>query len=99
MTTNDRERKRTRKAKPTSSTIREFCARHDLARSTYFEWQRKGLGPSVYRVGRTVRITDEAEREWLEKARNGGFSTPQKEEAPSKERRKKKRIRRREDDQ
>lgn len=49
-----------------SSTIAEFCHRHNIGRTTYFAWQKAGLGPREIRVGRVVRIGNEAEREWIE---------------------------------
>lgn len=99
MTQDTREPRLLRKKKISASSIKDFCRRYGIAETTFHNWQHKGIGPKTIKIGGTVRITDEDEREWLEKARNGGFPTPQKEEAPSKERRKKKRIRRREDDQ
>lgn len=98
MTQNAREQRLPRRNKISASSIKSFCRRYGIAETTYHNWQRKGLGPKAIKIAGTVRITDEAEREWLEIAANGGFLSPQKEEK-SKERSKKKRNRRREDDQ
>lgn len=48
-----------------SSTISQFCARHRFGRTTYFKMRNSGCGPRELRQGRVVRITADAEREWL----------------------------------
>jgi len=49
-----------------SSSIREFCARHKIALSTFYELEKIGQGPRTYRVGRKIRrISFAAERDWL----------------------------------
>lgn len=58
-----------RKLKPTESrdafSIREFCRRHNISVGTYYNLQRKGLGPRQSRVsaGRVI-ITVESAAEW-----------------------------------
>lgn len=49
-----------------SSTISQFCRRHNIGRTTYFKLRKLGLAPKEIRVGRVVRIGGEAEREWIE---------------------------------
>lgn len=49
-----------------SSSIGEFCARHRIAVSTFYELEKIGEAPVTYRIGRKIRrITPEAERDWL----------------------------------
>jgi hypothetical protein len=51
-----------------SMTIPQFCKLHRIGRSTYYELQRKGLGPVVMQhLGRIVRISAEANRDWIKK--------------------------------
>lgn len=54
-----------------SSTIDQFCARHRMGRTTYFKIRSHGYGPKELRYGRLVRITAEAEREWLTRMQSG----------------------------
>jgi hypothetical protein len=56
---------------PTSSTISQLCARHRFGRTSYFKLRKEGLGPKELRHGRLVRITAEAEREWLNRMQVG----------------------------
>ncbi|MCK1691617.1 transcriptional regulator [Bradyrhizobium sp. 145] len=48
-----------------SYTIDEFCNRHKFSRSTYYKLQRVGKGPRTMPVLDCVRISEEAEREWI----------------------------------
>lgn len=50
-----------------SSTISQFCTRHNFGRTTYFKLRKDGHGPTELRHGRLVRITAEAEREWMDR--------------------------------
>lgn len=54
-----------------SFTIAEFCARHGLSRSTYYNLQLRDLGPQTFKIGRLVRITRDAERAWVTKVESG----------------------------
>lgn len=56
-----------RKAFRASFAINEFCARHGLARSSYYDLKDKGFGPTELRAGGIIRITREAEKEWIER--------------------------------
>ncbi len=49
------------------STVEEFCAQHDLARSTFFRLRREDKAPRIMRVGRRVLITHEAAAAWRAK--------------------------------
>lgn len=49
-------------------TIDEFCRRHKICRATFYNWKKSGLGPREMRVGSVVRITAEAETEWMRRA-------------------------------
>ena len=49
-------------------TIPKFCRKHRIGRSTYYDLQARGLGPKLTRIGdRGVRISPEADQEWVEK--------------------------------
>lgn len=48
-----------------SSTISEFCHRHQMGRTTYFKLRKLGLAPKEIRAGRLVRIGADAERNWI----------------------------------
>jgi hypothetical protein len=48
-----------------SFTIDEFCGRHKFSRSTYYKLQRVGKGPRTMPVLDCVRISEDAEREWV----------------------------------
>lgn len=46
-------------------TIREFCDKHGISPSAYYENKRKGLGPREMRIGsKGVRISREAAEDW-----------------------------------
>ena len=49
-----------------SLTIKSFCEKYRISAPVYYKWQRNGAGPKELRIGRVIRITPEAEREWLE---------------------------------
>ena len=49
-----------------SLTIKSFCEKYRISAPVYYKWQRNGTGPKELRIGRVIRITPEAEREWLE---------------------------------
>lgn len=48
-----------------SYTIDEFCSRQKFSRSTYYKLQRVGKGPRTMQVLDCVRISEDAEREWV----------------------------------
>jgi predicted DNA-binding transcriptional regulator AlpA len=45
-------------------TINEFCRRHGISRSTYYNAQRDGVGPQEMRLGNRVMISREAAERW-----------------------------------
>ena len=51
----------------TSLTIQEFCERNHLSEAQYHTLRRAGKGPRTMKTGKTrgVRISIEAEREWI----------------------------------
>ena len=49
-----------------SLTIKAFCQKYAISAPVYYKWQRNGDGPKELRIGAVIRITPEAEREWLE---------------------------------
>lgn len=52
--------------RPTSSTVQDFCWRHQINPSTFY--RRRDTMPATIKIGGSVRITEQAEREWLEQA-------------------------------
>lgn len=54
----------------TSSILRDpsvpgFCARQRISRSTYYNLKGEGKAPREYVVGKLIRISPEAEAEWV----------------------------------
>jgi hypothetical protein len=45
-------------------SIAEFCNRHGISQSKYFQIAAEGQGPRVMRVGKRVLISREAATEW-----------------------------------
>ena len=50
---------------PRDPSIPGFCKRHMLSRSSYYNLKAAGLAPRAYVVGKLVRISAEAEAEWV----------------------------------
>ncbi|MDA9482954.1 hypothetical protein XI07_13120 [Bradyrhizobium sp. CCBAU 11445] len=48
-----------------SYTIDEFCQRQRFSRSLYYKLERAGKGPRKMQLLGCVRISEEAEREWV----------------------------------
>jgi hypothetical protein len=48
-----------------SYTIDEFCQRHRFSRSLYYKLDKAGKGPRTMPLLGCVRISEEAEREWV----------------------------------
>ena len=46
-------------------SINGFCLRQRISRSSYYNLVAEGTGPREYRVGKLVRISEEAEAEWV----------------------------------
>jgi len=56
-------------------TIQDFCKRHRIGRSTYYEILKKnGRAPKEIRIGRIIRITAKANRDWERMMEAGGTS-------------------------
>jgi len=47
-----------------SLTIEQFCEGEQLSVPYYFKMRRQGKGPREIRLGRAVRITRQARRDW-----------------------------------
>ena len=52
-------------------TIREWCAKYDITPPTFYEARKRGETPDEVRIGRTVRITAQADAEWHERTTAG----------------------------
>jgi predicted DNA-binding transcriptional regulator AlpA len=48
-------------------TIKEFCEFARISLRHFYALKAQGIGPSVTRLGLSVRITKEATRDWLDK--------------------------------
>jgi predicted site-specific integrase-resolvase len=48
-------------------SIQEFCRRHSISRSTYYNLRNAGKGPAESRVMGRVIITKESAQEWRRK--------------------------------
>ena len=48
-------------------TIQGVCRKHRIGRSTYNDMQKRGAGPDIIHIGRSVRITPEADDEWVQR--------------------------------
>ena len=46
-------------------SIAGFCRRQKISRAHYYNEKNAGRGPREYRVGTLVRISPEAETEWV----------------------------------
>lgn len=53
-----------KKPEPSAFTIAQFCARNQISQAHYFNQRAAGKGPREMRIGRSVRITPDAERDW-----------------------------------
>lgn len=49
---------------PSAFTIQEFCERHRISKSFYYELRKKGLAPAEMKVGRKRLISKESAIEW-----------------------------------
>jgi predicted DNA-binding transcriptional regulator AlpA len=48
-----------------SYSIEAWCERHSLSRSMYYKLVRAGKAPRTIAVLTSIRITEEADREWV----------------------------------
>ncbi len=59
-------RPRKKKLARASFSVNEFCKRHGMSRSSYYDLKKKGLGPREMSLGsRAKRISRVAEKEWI----------------------------------
>jgi len=57
-----------------SYTVNGFCALHRISRWKFFQMRAEGIGPRELAVGRTIRISAQANIDWV-KAREGPSGT------------------------
>lgn len=50
-----------------SMSIADWCKAHGLSRSFFYNLAEQGEAPRTFKVGRVVRISEEANREWVAK--------------------------------
>src|ERR1700730_10417454 len=55
-----------------SLTIPEFCRLHGISRSMYYVLRAQGCGPREMRIGRIIRITVDANRDWQHRMEAAG---------------------------
>jgi hypothetical protein len=55
---------RTVPLEPQAFSIAEFCARNRISLSTFHKLKNLGRGPRLMCLGRAIRISIEAERDW-----------------------------------
>ena len=48
-------------------SLAEFLQRNNISAATYYKMKRRGLAPREVRFGTVVRISADAEREWIRK--------------------------------
>jgi hypothetical protein len=51
-------------ARPTSSSVEDFCARHAISEATFY--RRRAEMPRAIKVGGQLRIVDADEQAWIE---------------------------------
>jgi hypothetical protein len=65
-----------------SFSIGDWCRRHDLCRATFYNLRKRGEAPDIMHVGKSVRISAEADARWVAErenaAGNGGAKLPPK---------------------
>ena len=47
-----------------ASTVAQFCADHNISRTTFYQLVKDGRGPRFMKVGRRTLISDEAGADW-----------------------------------
>lgn len=50
-----------------SLTIQEFCQMHRISRGGFYLLKKEGEAPETFKIGKHVRISEEAARNWLAK--------------------------------
>lgn len=48
-----------------SYSIDEWCQMHGLSRSFFYVLQKRGEGPTTFKIGKLTRISEEANRYWV----------------------------------
>ncbi len=48
-------------------TVNEFCSLHKICRATFYKLLKTNEGPKVMRFRGSIRISQEAAREWRQK--------------------------------
>lgn len=52
--------------RPTASSVKSFCARYAISQNSFY--RNRASMPATIRIGSQLRITHEAEQQWLEQA-------------------------------
>ena len=48
-----------------SFSINDFCEMHSISRAYFYLLLKDGKAPKTFRLGRHMRITEQANNEWL----------------------------------
>jgi predicted DNA-binding transcriptional regulator AlpA len=64
-------------SEPQVFTISEFCSSYKISRSHLYELFRDGLGPRIFKVGNSLRVTKAAAAAWVA-ARESTYSATAK---------------------
>ena len=48
-------------------SIEQFCSDHNIAKGTFYNLQKEGIGPDTFTVGRRRLISKEAAARWRQK--------------------------------
>lgn len=54
-----------------SYTINEWCKMHRISRGQFYILQKRGMAPATFRIGKLVRISEEANRFWMQTQESG----------------------------
>jgi hypothetical protein len=63
---------------PLVYTLAEFLAAHRLSRSAFYEMAGEGLGPKIFKIGNSIRISQEAAAAWRTERENAHAMTSTK---------------------
>jgi hypothetical protein len=54
-------------------TIPQLCAKHQISRAGFYNLKKRGKGPRTVVIDGVIRITAEADREWVATHQSGGL--------------------------
>ena len=48
-----------------SQSVDDFCTMHGISRGLFYQLVKRGEAPRTFKIGRCVRISETAAREWV----------------------------------